>query len=62
MDTKRVTYIEIVRHKTMNVLSTIFEGDMIEVWAAYIAIYPNRKIDIDVEALPEVMKLSETYK
>ena len=63
MRSRYTTYVEDVRHKTMDVLSTIFDGDMIQVWAAYIAIYPNQKDDIDKDALNETMKLSRTlYK
>ena len=63
MRLRNTTYVNDVRHRTMNVLSTIFNGDMIQVWAAYIAIYPKQKNDIDKDALNETMKLSRTlYK
>ena len=57
-----MAYIENTRKRTLAVLVQIFEGDMIEAWAAYISIYPHSTDVIDNDALPEVMKLSTQYK
>ena len=63
MRSRYTTYVEDIRTKTMDVLSTIFEGDMINVWAAYIAIFPHQKGDIDQDALNTVLELSRNlYK
>lgn len=63
MRSRYTTYVEDIRHRTMDVLSTIFDGDMIQAWAAYITIFPNKKDDIDEDALDMVMELSRNlYK
>jgi hypothetical protein len=49
---------ETIEHKVMDVLSTIFEGDMIQVWAAYITIFDNGLKDVDIEAIPDVENLA----